>query len=102
MSLRVFFERALRYMEENHDVGIIGPKILNGDGSVQGSARSFPTLLTAFFGRNSLLTNWFPDNRITRQNVHTSKCAYHRIRRRNSYDSGLGFRSLYGGEEKSH
>ncbi len=67
-----FFECVLRYMEENPDVGIIGPKILNRDGSVQGSARSFPTPLTAFFGRNSLLTNWFPNNRITRQNMLTT------------------------------
>ena len=67
-----FFERVLRYMEENPDVGIIGPKILNRDGSVQGSARSFPTPLTAFFGRNSLLTRWFPNNRITRQNMLTT------------------------------
>ena len=67
-----FFECILRYMEENPDVGIIGPKILNRDGSVQGSARSFPTPLTAFFGRNSLLTRWFPDNRITRQNMLTT------------------------------
>jgi len=67
-----FFECVLRYMEENPDVGIIGPKILNRDVSVQGSARSFPTPLTAFFGRNSLLTNWFPNNRITRQNMLTT------------------------------
>lgn len=68
-----FLESALRYMEENPHVGILGPGILNSDGSVQGSARSFPTPLTAFFGRSSLLTKWFPDNRITRQNVLTTR-----------------------------
>jgi GT2 family glycosyltransferase len=67
-----FFECVLRYMEENPDVGIIGPKILNRDGSVQGSARSFPTLLTAFFGRNSLLTGWFPNSRLARQSIPTT------------------------------
>jgi GT2 family glycosyltransferase len=67
-----FFECVLRYMEENPDVGIVGPKVLNRDGSVQGSARSFPTLLTAFFGRNSLLTRWFPNNRVTRQHMLTT------------------------------
>jgi len=67
-----FFECVLRYMEENPDVGIIGPKILNRDGSVQGSARSFPTLLTAFFGRNSLLTGWFPNSRLARQSIPTN------------------------------
>ena len=67
-----FFECVLRYMEENPDVGIIGPKVLNRDGSVQGSARSFPTLLTAFFGRNSLLTGWFPNSRLARQSIPTN------------------------------
>ena len=67
-----FFECVLRYMEEHPDVGIIGPKILNRDGSVQGSARSFPTLLTAFFGRNSLLTGWFPNSRFVRQSITTT------------------------------
>ncbi|MDL1963841.1 MAG: glycosyltransferase family 2 protein [Deltaproteobacteria bacterium] len=70
---KVFFECVLHYMEKNPDVGIVGPKILNRDGSVQGSARSFPTPLTAFFGRNSFLTRWFPDNRITRQNILTTR-----------------------------
>lgn len=68
-----FFESVLRYMEENPDVGIIGPKILNGDGSVQGSARGFPTPFTGLFGRSTLLTKWFPKNPLTRQNVLTTR-----------------------------
>jgi len=66
-----FFERVLRYMEENPGVGIMGPRLLNIDGSVQGSARSFPTPLTALFGRNTFLTKWFPGNRMTRRNLVT-------------------------------
>ncbi|MCK4486041.1 MAG: glycosyltransferase [Desulfobacterales bacterium] len=68
-----FFECVLRYMGENPDVGIIGPKILNGDGSVQGSARAFPTPFTGLFGRSTLLTKWFPKNPLTRRNVLTTK-----------------------------
>jgi GT2 family glycosyltransferase len=68
-----FFGSVLRYMEENLDVGIVGPRILNLDGSVQGSARSFPTPLTALFGRNTLLTKWFPNNRFTSGNVLTTR-----------------------------
>ena len=68
-----FFECVMRYMEENPDVGIVGPEILNSDGSIQGSARRFPTPLTALFGRNTFLTKWFPMNRITRQNVITTR-----------------------------
>ena len=42
------------------------------DGTVQGSARSFPTPLTALFGRASLLTRLFPNNPITRANILTT------------------------------
>jgi GT2 family glycosyltransferase len=39
---------------------------------VQGSARSFPTPLTALFGRNSIMTKFFPNNRLTRKNILNS------------------------------
>jgi GT2 family glycosyltransferase len=67
-----FFIPAIEFMEQHHDVGVLGPKILDPDGSVQGSARSFPTPLTAIFGRTSLLTRLFPNNPISRQNILTA------------------------------
>lgn len=66
-----FFEKIFDYMEEKPEVGILGPKILNPDGSVQGSARAFPNFFTGLFGRSSLLSRWFPNNAITRRNVLT-------------------------------
>lgn len=66
-----FFESVIAFMEKNDDVGILGPKILNPDGSVQGSARSFPSLLTVFFGRDTFLTRLFPNNPISQKNVLT-------------------------------
>jgi GT2 family glycosyltransferase len=68
-----FFESILQYIENNSDIGIVGPKILNFDGSLQGSARAFPTPRMAFFGRNSLLTKWFPNNRISRKSILSTK-----------------------------
>ena len=68
-----FFEPLLEYMGTHHDVGMIGPRILDTDQTVQGSARAFPNLLTALFGRRSILTRFFPDNPITRENILTSK-----------------------------
>ncbi|HVO85373.1 MAG TPA: glycosyltransferase family 2 protein [Syntrophobacteria bacterium] len=68
-----FVEGVLGYMDDNPGVGILGPKILNADGSTQGSARSFPHPLTALFGRASLLSKWFPNNSMTRRNVRTSE-----------------------------
>lgn len=37
------------FADAHPDVGIVGPQLLNPDGSVQSSRRRFPTLLTALF-----------------------------------------------------
>ena len=71
--LNGFFELILQYLEENQDVGIVGSQILNLDGSVQGSARSFPTPLTGLFGRNSPLSRYFPNSPISRSNILTTR-----------------------------
>lgn len=64
-----FFENCYQFMEQNNGVGIMGPMIANEDGSIQGSARAFPTPLTALFGRNTLLTKLFPKNSISKANI---------------------------------
>ncbi|MDM8541017.1 glycosyltransferase [Desulfococcaceae bacterium HSG9] len=61
------------YMQAHPDVGIVGPRIYDADGAVQGSARSFPTPLTALFGRNTLVTKLFPNNPITTANLLTKQ-----------------------------
>jgi len=66
------FEPIIHYMENHPEVGVVGPKILDPDGSIQGSARSFPTPLTALFGRSSLLTSVFPNNPLSRTNILTT------------------------------
>ncbi|MCD4742759.1 MAG: glycosyltransferase family 2 protein [Desulfobacteraceae bacterium] len=63
------FKDTINYMDQSPDIGIIGPKILNMDKSVQGSARAFPSFSTAFFGRNTLLTKLFPNNPISKKNI---------------------------------
>lgn len=50
-------------------VGIIGPRIFNADGTVQGSARRFPNLTTGIAGRSSWLTRRFPNNPLSRHNL---------------------------------
>ncbi|MBT8339482.1 MAG: glycosyltransferase family 2 protein [Desulfatitalea sp.] len=57
----------IEYLEHNRSIGIIGPKILEEDGSIQGSARRYPSLCTTMFGRKSLLTRLFPGNPITKR-----------------------------------
>jgi N-acetylglucosaminyl-diphospho-decaprenol L-rhamnosyltransferase len=39
----------LDYIEQQPGVGVLGPQLLNPDGSVQSSRRRFPTLVTALF-----------------------------------------------------
>jgi GT2 family glycosyltransferase len=56
----------VRYLDRHPHVGAVGPRLLNGDGTLQHSCRRFPGLLTAFFGRYSLLTRLFPANSISR------------------------------------
>lgn len=66
------WEDTLAWLEANPDVAILGPRILDTDGQLQGSARSFHSLHTAFFGRQALLSRWFPHNRWTKMNVLAS------------------------------
>lgn len=43
------FGTMVAFADEHPDVGVVGPQLLNSDGSVQSSRRRFPTLATAFF-----------------------------------------------------
>lgn len=51
------------YLDEHPNVGAIGPKVLNTDGTLQYSCRRFPTVWSGLFNRYSLLTRLFPNNR---------------------------------------
>jgi GT2 family glycosyltransferase len=52
----------VRFADAQPDIGILGPKLLNGDGSLQYSCRRYPNLGTGFF-RNTPLGRLFPKNR---------------------------------------
>ncbi|MCA9896750.1 MAG: glycosyltransferase family 2 protein [Ardenticatenaceae bacterium] len=41
--------KMVAYLEENPQVGVVGPQLLNEDGTVQSSRRRFPSLKTALF-----------------------------------------------------
>jgi GT2 family glycosyltransferase len=57
------------FAESRPDAAVIGPRILNADGSVQGSARRFPGVSTFVAGRSSWLTRAFPNNPLSRWNL---------------------------------
>lgn len=54
------------YLSEHADVGVVAPKLLNDDGSLQMSCRAFPGYATALFSRYSALTRLLPGNRFSR------------------------------------
>lgn len=51
----------VRHMEAHPEVGVVGPQLLNSDGTVQSSRRRFPTMATAFL-ESTVLQEWFPRN----------------------------------------
>jgi len=56
-------------LEEYPDCAIAGPKILNPDGSVQGTARGDPNMWTGLFGRTTFLGRVLPWLPVSRRNV---------------------------------
>ena len=57
----------VRYLRGHPQAGVVGPRIVDSDGSLQYSARAFPDHLTFLFNRYSLLTRLFPGNRFSRR-----------------------------------
>lgn len=55
----------LDYLDNHPDVAIVGPKLLNTDGTLQFSVRRFPNPVAALF-RNTLLGKLFPNNKATK------------------------------------
>lgn len=59
------FAALLDFMDAHPGCGILGPQVLNPDGSLQYSCRRFPTLEAGLF-RNTPLGKLFPGNKATR------------------------------------
>jgi N-acetylglucosaminyl-diphospho-decaprenol L-rhamnosyltransferase len=58
-----------RELEAHPACAIAGPRILDPDGAVQGSARGDPDMLTGLFGRTTLLRRLLPGLAVSRRNV---------------------------------
>jgi len=55
-------DKLIEYADSDKQAGVMGPKVLNPDGSLQYSCRSFPNLWAGFF-RNTKLGKLFPNNK---------------------------------------
>jgi len=59
--------RLLEFLRQSPDVDLVAPRTFNTDGTIQETARNFPSALGGLFGRQSALTRWFPNNPISRR-----------------------------------
>ena len=55
----------LTYLKSHKETGVLGPKILNMDKTLQYSCRGFPDVWTGLFNRYSLITKLVPNNYFT-------------------------------------
>lgn len=58
--------RMASYLDERPRVGMVGPKLLNSDGTIQSSRRRFPTLATAFV-ESTVLQRYVPKSPVLRR-----------------------------------
>ena len=61
--------RLADFLTDHAEAAAAGPKLLNPDGSLQGSARRDPSPWTGLFGRTTLLTRLFPGNPLSRREL---------------------------------
>jgi GT2 family glycosyltransferase len=55
-----FFEKTSSFLEDHPSTGILGPRILDADGTLQLSARREVSMISGLLGRTSFLTRLFP------------------------------------------
>jgi len=58
-------DEMLSFIESLPEAAVVGPKIINSDGSIQYSCRKFPSIIDA--GLHSILVNIAPDNPVSRK-----------------------------------
>lgn len=63
--------KMVEFMEATPDAGVVGPKLLNPDGSLQLSCRAFPGRWMVLTHRYALLTRLFPRNPVSRRYLLT-------------------------------
>ena len=63
------FASLRRTLEQSDSCAIAGPRILNPDGTVQGSARGDPDMFTGLFGRTTVLRRILPELAVSKRNV---------------------------------
>jgi N-acetylglucosaminyl-diphospho-decaprenol L-rhamnosyltransferase len=57
----------VNHLDAHPEIGMVVPRTFNTDGSIQETARNFPTAMSAIFGRQGSLSRLFPQNPFTRR-----------------------------------
>ena len=57
------------YLDAHPDTAVVGARVEDPGGTVQRSARRFPTMLTGLAGRSSLFTRVWPENPLSRHDT---------------------------------
>jgi GT2 family glycosyltransferase len=59
----------LGFLRQHPNVGVVGSKLLNEDGTIQWSVKTLPNMGSALFGARSIITRLFPNNRFSRKHL---------------------------------
>ena len=59
----------LAFLKMHPEAGVVGCRLLNGDGTIQWSVKSLPNVGSALFGARSIITRMFPNNRYSRMHL---------------------------------
>jgi GT2 family glycosyltransferase len=62
-------DRMLAFLKEHTDVGAVGSKLLNEDGTTQWSVKSLPSVGSALFGARSIITRLYTENPFSRRHL---------------------------------
>jgi GT2 family glycosyltransferase len=62
-------ERCVRYLDDQRDVGVVGPQLLNPDGSRQNSIHNYPSLTTELVPKG-ILETVFPRRFPSKRRIH--------------------------------
>jgi GT2 family glycosyltransferase len=60
-------KKMIEFMDSKPEVGICGPKMMDQEGNIQFSCRSFPSYLTAVSSSQSILNRIFPQNLLSQK-----------------------------------
>lgn len=60
-------EIMVRFLDDHPEVDLVAPRTFDSDGTIQETARNFPTAMSGLFGRQSFFTRAFPANPFSRR-----------------------------------